>query len=146
MKKRRKQIPRNIQRQYTETDKILNKHIDKLPIPKRCNLCKGRVKWEPFMTDVYGKVTQARYKCVKCGAQVNTHRGGKYPMGKLADRELRRLRKDSHDVLNWNDLAYKQKTEIYSDLAKHFKFKGKFHIGLLSKEQCRELIRLNKKS
>jgi len=96
------------------------------------------------MEDVYGKVTQARYKCVKCGAQVNTHRGGKYPMGKLADRELRRLRKLSHDVLDWEHLSYRKKTQIYEELAKHFNFKGKFHIGLLSKEQCKELIKLKR--
>ena len=137
---KRKKVPKRIAQSIKTIRAKKKKHIDILQKPKRCRYCKGRVKLETFQHGQFGQKILSRYKCRKCSASVNCHAGTDLPMGILADRELRRLRAEAHNAMNWKEILWKEKQRQYKEFAEHFGWKRRFHIGMLNKRQARELI------
>lgn len=82
------------------------------------------------------------YVCRPCDARVGTHKNSDRPLGTLADRELRSLRRLCHahfDVL-WKSRQM-TRSQAYKWLQRVMSLpRDKAHIGMFDKEQCRELL------
>lgn len=73
---------------------------------------------------------------------VGCHKGTKKPLGTLANKELRSLRKDLHIIFDqrWEN-GKCQRTNSYRWLAKQMGItNNKCHIGKFNKEQCEEAL------
>jgi DNA-directed RNA polymerase subunit RPC12/RpoP len=85
-----------------------------LKSPKTCRYCNSKVELVSNK-EVYGREygNGKCYKCVKCGAFVGVHPDLKTPLGILADKELRELRKKAHGLFDriWkNKKNYESRT------------------------------------
>jgi hypothetical protein len=82
------------------------------------------------------------FKCTGCEAYVGTHRETKIPLGTLATKELRELRKQAHATLDpmWKDghmlrhSAYRRLSEFMGTDRKET------HIAMFDEVQCRKVI------
>jgi len=81
----------------------------------------------------------------KCDAYVGTHGNGiwmNYPMGRLANKELRELKKKAHELFDhiWKT-ATMSRTQMYVWFQKTMSLDEQHaHIGELDVDQCYELI------
>lgn len=107
-----------------------------------------------FMTskEYYGKDYQRNvYVCHSCNASIGTHGRSNRPLGTLANKELRQLRKRCHQALDvlWEGSKETQmmtRKDAYVWLRKTLNVtKKEAHIGKLDKRQCRIVIREIKK-
>ncbi|MCM3273768.1 zinc-finger-containing protein [Paenibacillus elgii] len=59
------------------------------------------------------------YKCTNCDAYVGVHTGTKIPLGRLADRELRDLKKECHALFDpvWKENKNIKREQAYGRLA-----------------------------
>jgi hypothetical protein len=72
--------------------------------------------------DLYGKDELEKayfYRCRPCKATVGCHPGTKNPMGRLANAELGKLRKEAHAMIDpkWKQDGAKKRTRVYAWLA-----------------------------
>lgn len=80
-------------------------------------------------------------------AYVGCHRGGKKPLGTLANAELRRWKSAAHKAFDplWNrgrKSPKKSRASAYAWLSKVMELDAKdTHIGMFSVEQCKQVIR-----
>lgn len=86
-------------------------------------------------------------RCPKCGAYVHCHPGTDRGMGRVADAELRRLRRKAHEAFDrlWRgpQKVKKSRYNAYSWLALRLKMnKDRVHFALFDKETCRRVIAL----
>lgn len=82
------------------------------------------------------------YSCTGCGAYVGTHKGTKHPLGTLATKELRELRKQAHAVFDpyWKGKHMSRKT-AYRRLQDFMGTpKELTHIAMFDEDQCRKVI------
>ncbi|USL16590.1 MULTISPECIES: zinc-finger-containing protein [Bacillus cereus group] len=110
-----------------------------MDIPKKCTFCNGEVVLTSNK-ELYGKEygNGKCYLCRKCKASVGTHNGTTRPLGILANREMKILKKTCHDLF---DITWKNKilnrTEAYKRLARLLGIKqedchfGHFEIDML---------------
>ncbi|MNO23023.1 hypothetical protein D3C76_128150 [compost metagenome] len=75
--------------------------IDKYPIPVSCPYCGGSVIYTSNAT-IYGREygNGRCYKCTSCDAYVGVHNRTRIPLGRLANRELRELKKECHALFD----------------------------------------------
>ncbi|ASA22025.1 zinc-finger-containing protein [Paenibacillus donghaensis] len=109
---------------------------------KICRYCGGKViciSTKAFYGRDYGAHV---YKCTGCDAYVGTHKGTKNPLGTLANKELRELRKKAHEVFDpcWKD-KHMQRKSAYRRL-KEFMGTARedTHIAMFDEDQCRRVI------
>lgn len=92
------------------------------------------------------KATAARYwVCRPCDAWVACHPFSDEPMGRLANKELRRLRHEAHRVFDlvWQDRHKRSRYNAYSWLSLHLgKPRHLVHIGYFDEEDCRKTIEI----
>ena len=98
---------------------------------------------------IYGKSYGLIYLCSNhpvCMAFVGVHKGSTTPLGTLANRELRDLRKDVHSLLDWRWKTGKMSRRgAYIWLSKRMGLPRKdTHIGLFDIEKCKQAIKLLK--
>lgn len=98
-----------------------------------------------FLTtkEFYGKDYGSNiYSCRDCNAYVGTYGNTHKPLGTMAKKELRRLRKIAHSV--FDPIWKKEKatrTEMYEWLQRKMKLSQEdAHIGRFNEEQCKRLI------
>lgn len=80
----------------------------------------------------------------QCDCYVSAHSDTRRPMGTLADKELRTLRINAHTAFSriW-EMGIMRKKEAYFWMGIRLGLtKEQAHIGLFSKERCRQLISL----
>lgn len=84
--------------------------IDAYPIPEQCPYCGSAVV---YMSNarIYGREfgNGRCYACTQCDAYVGVHTGTQIPLGRLANRELRELKKECHALF---DPVWKQNKNI----------------------------------
>lgn len=108
-----------------------------------CPYCGNKAK---FITskELYGKDYGSNvYICRPCNAYVGTHGRGKTPLGTLANRNLREMRKRTHAAFDplWKtnrmsrSQAYKWMQDVMGLPAE------KAHIGMFDEKQCLELLK-----
>ncbi len=97
----------------------------------------------PHRKDLYYKFF---YRCNPCDAYVGCHGKSKQPLGRLANYELRKLKKLAHDLLDplWK-LKKLTRSEAYLWLANAMNLDlDKTHIGMFDNDQCKLAVKLIK--
>ena len=102
------------------------------------NLVSGKEVY-PHRSDLYNK---SFYKCGGCKAYVGCHPDSTKPLGIVADKDLRILKSQTHDVFDylWKSRKMSRK-EAYARLAKDLKIEVELcHVGLFDTEMCKKAI------
>jgi hypothetical protein len=114
------------------------KMIDKYPIPKNCPYCDGQVIFTSNAA-IYGREYGGGrcYKCTCCDAYVGTHGQSNIPLGRLANRELRELKKECHALFDpvWKKNKNINREHAYGRLANKLDISiNECHFGWFDKE------------
>jgi len=110
-----------------------------------CPYCGKPARWVENK-EIYGRNYGKSYMCwlcKDCDAYVGCHQNTKEPLGTVANRELRKWRKEAHSVFDllWKKYDYKRK-ESYILLQTMMGLSPKkAHIGKFNIEQCKKLIK-----
>lgn len=94
---------------------------DAYPIPTVCDYCGAEVEFTSN-AKIYGREygNGKCYKCTRCDAYVGVHTGTQTPLGRLANKELRDLKKQCHALFDpaWKGNSKKlNRDKAYSRLA-----------------------------
>lgn len=121
----------------------MSKIEDALPVPTHCDNCCS-VNIELTTNDViYGRIYgnwPKVYYCKDCTAAVGCHPGTEIPLGRMADRETRKLRTKAHNAFDplWRN-GYMTRSRAYTWLAATLGIDySECHISWLSKEQLKQ--------
>jgi hypothetical protein len=82
------------------------------------------------------------YLCRSCDAYVGVHKGTDIPLGRLANKELRRWKNTAHSHFDrlWKD-GDMTRGEAYYWLSRRMKLpEDKTHIGMFDLEQCKKVV------
>jgi len=114
------------------------KNIDSYPIPNTCPYCNSPVIFTSN-AEIYGRQygNGMCYKCTVCDTYVGVHTGTKIPLGRLADKELRDLKKECHSLFDpiWRENKNITRSEAYKKLAELLKIPvNECHFGWFDKE------------
>lgn len=94
--------------------------ISHYPIPTECIYCQSPVIFTSNSV-IYGREygNGKVYKCTGCDAYVGVHTGTKIPLGRLANRELRDLKKQCHAMFDpvWKQNKNIKREQAYGRLA-----------------------------
>ena len=94
--------------------------------------------------EVYKKSYGFIYLCRNCGAYVGVHKSTLEPLGRLANAELRELRKEGHDLFDklWRgENRIMKRKDAYSWLAEEMKIeRDDCHFSQFSNEQIKQAI------
>ncbi|WP_216619040.1 zinc-finger-containing protein [Corallococcus carmarthensis] len=121
--------------------------IDKYPIPTSCPYCCSAVIYTSNAV-IYGREygNGRCYKCTKCDAYVGVHNRTNIPLGRLANRELRELKKECHALFDpiWKQNKRIKREHAYERLAKVLGIPvNECHFGWFDKEmllEAREIL------
>lgn len=127
---------------------MIDKVSTKLPIPKNCRYCNNEVVYTSN-SEIYGKEygNGKCYLCKNCKAFVGTHTGTIYPLGTLANNELRKWRNETHLWFDkiWRNHKNSSRERTYNWLSIELNIPlHETHIGLFEIEQCKKTIELTK--
>lgn len=96
--------------------------------------------------EIYGRSYGMVYLCRPCDAYVGVHEGTDQPLGRLANRELRRWRNRAHAAFDplWQQGRYRRRrNDAYAWLAgKMGLTKEETHIAMFDVEQCKQVIQI----
>lgn len=110
-----------------------------------CPYC-GRKAEYVDSAEIYGKSYGMAYLCRPCDAYVGVHDGTDTPLGRLANRELRRWRNRAHAAFDplWQQGPYRRRrNDAYAWLAgKMGLTKEETHIAMFDVEQCKQVIQI----
>lgn len=112
----------------------------------KCPYCGGRGELKPGDSVWPGKGYPALYVCENypaCDSYVRCHAGTEIPLGTMAGKRLRRLRKVAHDQFDpiWQDEDCELgRSAAYDAAALVMGVEGEFHIGNLTEQECEEFI------
>ena len=94
--------------------------------------------------EIYGKSYGNIYVCDLCNAYVGCHKGTDRPLGRLANKKLRKLRSRCHELFDpmWKDCSM-SRTEAYEWLRNILGLSKKVcHIAKFDETICERMIRL----
>lgn len=86
------------------------------------------------------------YICEPCGAWVGCHKGTNKSLGRVADKNLRELKRQAHEEFDpiWKE-GYLPRSKAYDVLSIAFELPTEYtHIGMFDEELCRKVIALSK--
>jgi len=87
--------------------------------------------------------TKVFYQCEPCDAYVGCHEGTTRPLGRLADKELRKYKKDVHAAFDpiWQLHKENSRREAYQWLAEKLQINYRdCHVGMFDIETCKRAI------
>jgi len=122
---------------FVEPDEVLCPYCE-----KPSQVVGGNVIY-PHRSDLY---RLNFWHCAPCEAYVGCHKGSKAPLGRLANAELRKAKKDAHDAFDplWR-LGGFSRDEAYLTLARAMQLDPKdCHIGMFDMDQCKKVIEISK--
>lgn len=82
------------------------------------------------------------WKCAPCSAWVGCHHGSDMPFGRLANAELRKLKRQAHAAFDplWKK-GHISRNTAYAQLARYMeKHPAWCHIGFFNEDECRRVI------
>lgn len=110
-----------------------------------CPYCGKKAEYVDTI-EIYGKSYGMAYLCRPCDAYVGVHDGTDIPLGRLANRELRRWRNRAHAAFDplWQQGPYRRRrNDAYAWLAgKMGLTKEETHIAMFDVEQCKQVIQI----
>lgn len=123
----------------------MTRKIDAYPIPAICPYCESEVIYTSNKV-IYGKEfgNGKCYKCTHCDAYVGVHNGTNIPLGRMANKELRELKKQAHALFDpiWKT-KQKTRSEAYQDLANALGIpKNECHFGWFDQPMLLKAIRI----
>lgn len=118
----------------------------------QCNYCGNDAEWVENK-EIYGKNYGRSYMvwlCRDCDAYVGCHNNTREPLGTLADKGLRELRKTAKNAFinekmdgDWKNKKLKGKA--YAWLRKELNLsRDEAHFGMFDKDRCRKVIEIIK--
>lgn len=111
----------------------------------QCPYCGQKAEYVDS-AEIYGKSYGMVYLCRPCDAYVGVHDGTDTPLGRLANRELRRWRNRAHATFDplWQQGPYRRRrNDAYAWLAgKMGLTKEETHIAMFDVEQCKQVIQI----
>jgi len=110
-----------------------------------CPYCGGKTSFVDSSI-IYGKSYGMIYLCSPCQAYCGVHKGTNISLGRLANRELRELKKQAHEFFDkiWS-LKIMERSEAYQWLAGRLEIpKELMHIGMMNEKQCEDIIYFSK--
>jgi len=124
----------------------MKQKIETYPIPVRCIYCGGNVIFTSN-AEVYGKEygNGKCYKCTNCDAFVGVHTGTDIPLGILANKELRILKKHCHDLFDpsWQGKNNIKRGQAYRILAKKLRIPAEnCHFGWFGKKMLEKCVKI----
>jgi hypothetical protein len=114
----------------------------------KCPYCGGRASVKDSRV-IYGVSYGNAWICEnfpKCDAYVGTHKGTNKPLGRIANKELRELKKRCHELFDplWKN-GKMSRSGAYMALQRVMGLSGRrAHIGKFDENECRKLIELVK--
>ena len=122
-----------------------------------CPYCNGKTEYIDS-SYIYGRSYGMIYICKPCDAYVGVHKGTDKALGRLADKELRKSKKQAHyyfdqiaktKLINkiWNKWIpnISNRNKAYKWLAIQLDMDEKFcHIGMMDVEQCNKVVNVCK--
>jgi hypothetical protein len=115
----------------------------------KCPYCKGQVKYHRDTRIIYGNKANPVWGGVwicenypKCDSYVGCHKGTTEPLGRMADKELRKYKVLAHNEFDklWKQGDY-TRAEAYKIMQKLMCLpEHKAHIGLFTVKKCKQLI------
>ena len=110
-----------------------------------CPYCGNKAEYVDS-AEIYGKSYGMVYLCRPCDAYVGVHDGTDIPLGRLANRDLRRWRNRAHAAFDplWQQGRYRRRrNDAYAWLAgKMGLTKEETHIAMFDVEQCKQVIQI----
>lgn len=95
---------------------------------------------------IYGRSYGMVYLCRPCDAYVGVHKGTDQPLGRLANRELRRWRNRAHAMFDplWQKGRFRRRrNDAYAWLAEKMGLpKEETHIAMFDIPQCKQVIQI----
>lgn len=95
---------------------------------------------------VYGSSYGLIYLCKPCGAYCGVHKGTTIALGRLANKELREMKKEAHKHFDaiWTGFK-KSRSAMYKRLSELMgTHPEQTHIGMFDVDQCKKVIELSK--
>jgi len=95
---------------------------------------------------IYGTDYGNAYLCKPCDAYVGCHKGTTNSKGRLANKELRKLKIEAHKYFDmiWK-LKYMTRTDAYKSLSDYLKLPGEYtHIGMFGAKTLENVIYFSK--
>lgn len=121
--------------------------IQSIAIPTECPYCGSKVKYRDskviYRSKSYGMVYVCS-KYPKCDAYVGVHSGYNIPLGTMANRELRELRKKCHRIFDriWKE-GVMTRGETYHWLARAMKRRRKdTHFAWFNLKECLTAVKI----
>lgn len=112
-----------------------------------CPYCKGNTEFVDS-AEVYGRSFGMIYLCRACRAYCGVHKGTDKALGRVADAELRKLKKEAHlyfDMI-WKD-GHMKRAETYAALGEYLGIQKEYcHIGMFSPKTCRAVVEWSKRT
>ena len=117
--------------------------MDKYPIPTVCEYCGAPVIYTSNAA-IYGREygNGHCYKCTKCDAYVGVHDGTDIPLGRMANSEVRALRRRAHALFDglWESNKMKR-LSAYQWLAKQLNIPVEnCHFGWFGKKELERAV------
>ena len=108
-----------------------------------CPYCKKPAVW-CNNREVYGKQYGKSYMCYwckDCDAYVGTHQNSKQPLGTMANKDLRTMRRKAHAHVDplWKE-GKMSRGEMYSSLQRIFGYE--VHIGASDIATCKKILKI----
>ncbi len=114
--------------------------------PQKCPFCGGKVQYTSN-AEIYGKEygNGKCYLCKKCGAYTGVHNNTNIALGVLANKEMRNLKIQCHNIFDKLWKNSKERNELYYKLSKIMKIKKEHcHFGHFDKEELKQALELLK--
>jgi len=116
-----------------------------------CPYCGGKSQ-QINSSIVYGSDFGPIYACLPCEAWVGVHKNSNKPLGRLANHELRQLKKAAHEIFDpiWHkiiedegELRWKARRRAYVWLSNKSGIPDHLcHIGMMDEDQCKLVIQI----
>ena len=114
---------------------------------KLCPYCKHKTQYVDSKI-IYGKSYGMIYYCKPCSAWVGVHKDTDKSKGRLANSELRELKKEAHFYFDkiWKEYKILNRKESYKWLSSMLSLPCEYtHIGFFAEKYCEKTILVCKK-
>ena len=112
----------------------------------KCDYCEAEAIFQPSSAHLYsGRDFGPVWECSPCKAWVGCHKGGRAPLGRLANAELRKMKMAAHAAFDpiWKE-RIRTRTQAYAMLAHTLGISASScHIGMFDAEQCKKVVTLS---